>query len=67
MLDESLETLRGAWSGEPVRYHGRHYTVDDVQFLPRPVQRLGVPVWVTGYPGRRAPMRRAARRDGFVR
>jgi probable F420-dependent oxidoreductase len=66
MLDESLDILRRAWSGEPVHHHGRHYTVDDIQFLPRPVQRPGVPVWVAGYPGKRAPMRRAARHDGFV-
>jgi alkanesulfonate monooxygenase SsuD/methylene tetrahydromethanopterin reductase-like flavin-dependent oxidoreductase (luciferase family) len=66
MLDESLDVLRQAWSGEPVRHHGRHHTVDDITFLPRPVQRPGVPVWVAGLPGKRAPLRRAARHDGFV-
>src|ERR671934_1983122 len=30
MLDEALEVLTAAWSGEPVHHHGRHYTVDDV-------------------------------------
>jgi alkanesulfonate monooxygenase SsuD/methylene tetrahydromethanopterin reductase-like flavin-dependent oxidoreductase (luciferase family) len=29
------------------------------------VQRPGVPVWVAGFPGKRAPLRRAARYDGF--
>lgn len=65
MLDESLEILAAAWSGEPVRHQGEHYTVDGVQFLPRPVQRPGVPVWVAGFPGNTRPMRRAARYDGF--
>jgi alkanesulfonate monooxygenase SsuD/methylene tetrahydromethanopterin reductase-like flavin-dependent oxidoreductase (luciferase family) len=65
MLDEALEILTSAWSGEPVHYHGDHYTVDDVQFLPRPVQRPGVPVWIAGFAGNARPMRRAARYDGF--
>ena len=65
MLDEALEILTAAWSGEPVHHHGDHYTVDDVQFLPRPVQRPGVPVWIAGSPGNTRPMRRAARYDGF--
>jgi alkanesulfonate monooxygenase SsuD/methylene tetrahydromethanopterin reductase-like flavin-dependent oxidoreductase (luciferase family) len=41
MLDESLEILVAAWSGEPVRHRGEHYTVDGMRFFPRPVQRLG--------------------------
>jgi alkanesulfonate monooxygenase SsuD/methylene tetrahydromethanopterin reductase-like flavin-dependent oxidoreductase (luciferase family) len=65
MLDEALEILTTAWSGEPVHHHGDHYTVDDIQFLPRPVQRPGVPVWIAGFPGNVRPMRRAARYDGF--
>ena len=64
-LDESLAILTAAWSGEPVHHHGEHYTVDDFQFLPRPVQRPGVPVWAAGFPGNMKPLRRAARLDGF--
>src|SRR5919205_466117 len=66
MLDESLEILAAAWSGEPVHHRGEHYTVDGMRFLPRPVQRPGVPVWVGGYPGKRRPLRRAARYQGFI-
>jgi alkanesulfonate monooxygenase SsuD/methylene tetrahydromethanopterin reductase-like flavin-dependent oxidoreductase (luciferase family) len=65
MLDEALEILTAAWSGEPVHHHGTHYTVDDVEFLPRPMQRPGIPVWIAGFPGKVKPMRRAARCDGF--
>ena len=65
MLDEALEILTAAWTGEPVHHHGDHYTVDDIEFLPRPVQRPGVPVWIAGFPGNVKPMRRAARYDGF--
>ncbi|MGN9906026.1 LLM class flavin-dependent oxidoreductase [Phytohabitans sp. LJ34] len=66
MLDESLEILAAAWSGETVRHRGEHYVVDGMRFLPRPVQRPGVPVWVAGFPGKPKPMRRAARYQGFV-
>jgi alkanesulfonate monooxygenase SsuD/methylene tetrahydromethanopterin reductase-like flavin-dependent oxidoreductase (luciferase family) len=65
MLDESLEILAAAWSGAPVHHRGEHYTVDGMRFLPRPVQRPGVPVWVAGFPGNRKPLRRAARYQGF--
>jgi alkanesulfonate monooxygenase SsuD/methylene tetrahydromethanopterin reductase-like flavin-dependent oxidoreductase (luciferase family) len=65
MLDEALEILNSAWSGEPVHHRGEHYTVDGVRFLPRPIQRPGVPVWVAGFPGKPRPERRAARYDGF--
>ena len=65
MLDESLQVLTAAWSGEPVNHQGEHYTVDGMRFLPRPVQRPGVPIWVGGYPGRAKPLRRAARYQGF--
>lgn len=65
MLDESLEILAAAWSGEPVQHRGEHYTVDGHPFLPVPVQRPGIPVWSAGFPGNAKPIRRAARLDGF--
>jgi len=48
-----------------VHHRGEHYTVDGMRFLPRPVQRPGVPVWVAGYYGKPRPVRRAARHQGF--
>lgn len=65
MLDESLEILTAAWSGRPVQHHGEHYTIDGLEFLPRPVQQPRVPVWVAGFPGNPKPLHRAARYDGF--
>ena len=65
MLDETLDILTSAWSGQPVRHRGRHYVIDDVTFLPTPVQQPRVPVWVAGYAGRPRPLRRASRFDGF--
>ena len=65
MLDEALQILAAAWSGQPVHHRGEYYTVDGMRFLPRPVQRPGVPVWVAGLAGNARPLRRAARHDGF--
>jgi alkanesulfonate monooxygenase SsuD/methylene tetrahydromethanopterin reductase-like flavin-dependent oxidoreductase (luciferase family) len=63
-LDEGLDALNLLWSGEPVTFRGNHVVVDDVAFLPTPVQRPRVPVWVGGIWPARPPMRRAARWDG---
>lgn len=65
-LDEGLDVLAAAWSGRPVSYHGTTQHVDGVTFLPRPVQRPRIPVWVGGNWPKRAPLRRALRWDGAV-
>jgi alkanesulfonate monooxygenase SsuD/methylene tetrahydromethanopterin reductase-like flavin-dependent oxidoreductase (luciferase family) len=63
-LDEGLAILDGLWRGGPFSHNGRHYRVAETVFLPRPLQRPRVPVWVAGrWPSRR-PFRRAARWDG---
>ena len=67
MLDEGLAVLDGLWRGEPFSYAGRHYRINDVTFLPRPLQRPRIPIWVGSLrPGPRGPLRRAARWDGFA-
>jgi alkanesulfonate monooxygenase SsuD/methylene tetrahydromethanopterin reductase-like flavin-dependent oxidoreductase (luciferase family) len=64
LLDEGLDVLVGLWSGEPFHYSGRHYQVDEVTFVPAPVQRPRIPIWVGGGYPLRGPMERAARWDG---
>jgi len=63
MLDEGLELLRRFWSGEEVRHHGEHYTVDGVILAPAPKQKR-LPIWIGG--NRPASLRRAARWDGWL-
>jgi alkanesulfonate monooxygenase SsuD/methylene tetrahydromethanopterin reductase-like flavin-dependent oxidoreductase (luciferase family) len=63
-MDGTLERISPGGTGEPVRHHGKHYLVDDVRFLPRPVAGR-VPVWLAGFPGNAKPVRRAARYEGF--
>jgi alkanesulfonate monooxygenase SsuD/methylene tetrahydromethanopterin reductase-like flavin-dependent oxidoreductase (luciferase family) len=65
-LDESLDVLAQMWSGEAFSHHGSHYTVDDAQFLPVPVQRPRIPVWAACIVPHTRPLRRAARWDGVV-
>ena len=64
MLDEALAVIVGLWSGEPFRYQGAHYRVDEVTFLPTPVQVPRIPIWVGGGWPLPGPTRRAARWDG---
>lgn len=67
MLDEALAILDGLWSGEPFAFDGAHYQVREATFLPRPLQRPRIPVWVGSLrPGPVGPLRRAARWDGFA-
>jgi alkanesulfonate monooxygenase SsuD/methylene tetrahydromethanopterin reductase-like flavin-dependent oxidoreductase (luciferase family) len=63
MLDEGLGLLRRFWSGEEVRHHGVHYTVDGVTLAPPPVQQP-LPIWIGG--NRPPSLRRAARWDGWI-
>lgn len=49
-LEEVVHVCRLLWTGEPVTHHGRHFKLDNVRLLPRPVQRPGVPIWfATGH------------------
>jgi alkanesulfonate monooxygenase SsuD/methylene tetrahydromethanopterin reductase-like flavin-dependent oxidoreductase (luciferase family) len=66
LLDEGLEAMTLLWSGEPVTFHGRYVTVEDVIMRPTPAQRPRVPIWVGGEWPHKAPARRAARWDGAV-
>lgn len=50
LLDDGLARLDAYWGGE---------------FAPRPVQRPRIPVWIAGRYPSKAPLRRAARWDGF--
>jgi alkanesulfonate monooxygenase SsuD/methylene tetrahydromethanopterin reductase-like flavin-dependent oxidoreductase (luciferase family) len=64
-LDETLAILDGLESGEPFGFEGEHYRFGPMTFLPRPVQRPRIPVWVVGAWPHERSMRRAARWDGI--
>lgn len=65
-LDETLDILTGLWSGEPFGFEGRHYRLPPMTFLPTPVQRPRIPIWVVGaWPSERS-MARVLRYDGWL-
>jgi alkanesulfonate monooxygenase SsuD/methylene tetrahydromethanopterin reductase-like flavin-dependent oxidoreductase (luciferase family) len=66
MLDEGLTVLTGLWSGELFKFEGEHYQLQEMKFLPRPVQTPRIPIWVGGWWPNKPPMRRAARWDGAI-
>jgi hypothetical protein len=63
-LDEALKVITGLWTGETFSFQGEHFKIEDVTFLPRPLQTPRIPIWVGGFWPNRGPMRRAARFDG---
>lgn len=59
LVEEIVETLKGAWTGEPFQFRGR-----TVRVTPRPVQRPNPPIQLGG--SSEAAAKRAARiADGF--
>jgi hypothetical protein len=66
LLDEGLEILTGLWSGKPFSYKGKHYTLDEMTFLPPPVQQPRIPIWVVGAWPREKSMARVLRYDGLL-
>jgi alkanesulfonate monooxygenase SsuD/methylene tetrahydromethanopterin reductase-like flavin-dependent oxidoreductase (luciferase family) len=64
MLDEGLAVMIGLWSGSPFSFSGEHFTVNDVTFLPTPMQTPRIPIWIGGLWPNPRPFRRAARWDG---
>ena len=37
-FEESVDIIRKCWTGEPFSFHGNHFTLEDVQILPKPFQ-----------------------------
>jgi alkanesulfonate monooxygenase SsuD/methylene tetrahydromethanopterin reductase-like flavin-dependent oxidoreductase (luciferase family) len=65
-LEESLDIIRGLWTGERFSYKGEYYQLEEMTFLPKPKQEKGIPIWVGGSYPFKAPFRRAARYEGVA-
>ena len=48
MLEEQLEIVTRQWTEEPLDFEGRHYRLESLQPLPKPVQQPRPPVIVGG-------------------
>ena len=56
---ESIAVLRGLWGDDPFSYSGDHYTITEMNGVPKPVQQGGPPIAVGG--GGRRVLSTAAR------
>ena len=45
-MDEMLDIILGMWEHDTFSYCGQHFTLDEVQLVPRPVQQPRPPVWI---------------------
>jgi probable F420-dependent oxidoreductase len=57
MTDEQLEIVEKLWNEEHISYEGQFYSIQDVAFYPKPIQRI--PIWIGGEG--MAAMRRTAK------
>jgi alkanesulfonate monooxygenase SsuD/methylene tetrahydromethanopterin reductase-like flavin-dependent oxidoreductase (luciferase family) len=73
-LEEMIQALRALWSDEHASFHGRHYSFEDVNLLPKPAQQP-CPIYIAGTPrpsqigerGVERSLRRIARHaDGWM-
>ena len=68
LLDEGLDIMVGLWTGEPVSYAGRHYTLTPNEFpsIKHVVQQPHPPVWCVGALTSAKSMARATRWSGLL-
>jgi len=46
---EGIEVIKALWTTEgPVNYNGKYYTIENVEFLPKPTQKPHPPIWLGG-------------------
>lgn len=64
MLDEALDIVANAWSGQPFSYSGKHYQIKEVALLPQPVQVPRIPIWIGGGFPLKGATQRALQWDG---
>ena len=48
-LEEMIQALKVLWSDEHASFHGKYYTFDDVNLLPKPTQQP-CPIYIAGTP-----------------
>jgi alkanesulfonate monooxygenase SsuD/methylene tetrahydromethanopterin reductase-like flavin-dependent oxidoreductase (luciferase family) len=66
LMDECLDILNGAWSGELFSHEGAHYHVQSMKLLPPSIQQPRIPVWPIGAWPSEKSMQRVLKWDGIV-
>ncbi len=44
LFEEGLEFIRAAWTQDRVTFHGKHFNVDQIQVVPKPLQKPHPPI-----------------------
>lgn len=47
-MEEALHILKGLFTGEPVTYTGKHYTITNLTSFPKPIQKPHPPILIGG-------------------
>jgi probable F420-dependent oxidoreductase len=48
VTDESIRIMKEVWTNDRPEFHGKHFDVAGIKFLPKPVQKPHPPIWVGG-------------------
>ena len=64
VTDEYIKAFRELWTSDNPAFHGQYCEFSDIVFLPKPVQKPGIPIWIGGH-SRQAIRRAAQLGDGW--
>jgi probable F420-dependent oxidoreductase len=64
VTDEYIRALKELWSQEDPKFHGRYCDFSELIFLPKPVQKPHIPIWIGGH-SKQAVRRAAEFGDGW--
>ncbi|HKV87628.1 MAG TPA: TIGR03621 family F420-dependent LLM class oxidoreductase [Candidatus Dormibacteraeota bacterium] len=63
-MEEALEIIKGLWTGKPFSFHGKHYTITELEGTPVPLQKPHPPILLGG--GGRRMLQIAAREADII-
>ena len=64
-MNEAIEIIKRLWTGEPIEYHGKYFSIPKITMAPKPRTPGGPPIWIGGRA--EAALKRAARLgDGWM-
>jgi probable F420-dependent oxidoreductase len=49
VTDEYIRAFRELWSSDNPTFNGEHCQFSNIVFLPKPVQKPGIPIWIGGH------------------
>jgi alkanesulfonate monooxygenase SsuD/methylene tetrahydromethanopterin reductase-like flavin-dependent oxidoreductase (luciferase family) len=65
-LSESIVLMRRLWSEQSLAFEGKYYRFKEIGVLPKPMQKLGIPIWIAAGSNANALRRVARLADGWV-